>query len=68
VFEDGDIAEREVLEIVPTVKSLTVVSGLAGVFSGFAAYCAGRKTFALGARCTPSGRIGCARESARRGD
>jgi 4-hydroxy 2-oxovalerate aldolase len=38
VLDCGDIAEREVVEVVPTIKSMSVVSGLAGVFSGFAGH------------------------------
>jgi 4-hydroxy 2-oxovalerate aldolase len=31
----GDMAEKEIMPAVPTIKSISVVSGLAGVFSGF---------------------------------
>jgi 4-hydroxy 2-oxovalerate aldolase len=37
LLEAADIAERELMPAPPTVDSLSVVSGLAGVFSGFKA-------------------------------
>lgn len=37
VLEASDIAERELMKKVPSIDSVSVVSGLAGVFSGFAA-------------------------------
>lgn len=36
ILDASDIAEREVMPTVPTIKSESVVSGLSGVFSGFA--------------------------------
>jgi len=36
ILDAGDLAERELMKEIPTIKSLSVVSGLAGVFSGFA--------------------------------
>ena len=38
VLDCGDIAEQHVVEVVPTISSMSVVSGLAGVFSGFTAH------------------------------
>jgi len=35
VLDLGDMAEKEIMPAVPTIKSISVVSGLAGVFSGF---------------------------------
>ena len=39
VLDLGDYAEKEVMEVVPTISSTSVVSGLAGVFSGFLKPC-----------------------------
>jgi 4-hydroxy 2-oxovalerate aldolase len=36
VLDAGDLAERELVEVLPTPKSTSIVGGLAGVFSGFA--------------------------------
>ena len=36
LLDASDFAERELLKEIPTVKSVSIVSGLAGVFSGFA--------------------------------
>ncbi|HYK00415.1 MAG TPA: 4-hydroxy-2-oxovalerate aldolase [Thermoanaerobaculia bacterium] len=36
VLDAADIAERELMPFAPTIKSMSIVSGLAGVFSGFA--------------------------------
>ena len=36
VLDAADIAERELMKNIPSIKSLSVVSGVAGVFSGFA--------------------------------
>jgi len=36
MLDAADLAEREVLPSLPAVRSLSIVSGLAGVFSGFA--------------------------------
>lgn len=36
LLDAGDLAEAELMKIVPSIKSLSIVSGLAGVFSGFA--------------------------------
>lgn len=35
LLDAGDLAERELMKIVPTISSVSVVSGLSGVFSGF---------------------------------
>jgi 4-hydroxy 2-oxovalerate aldolase len=35
ILDAADIAEREIMPLVPIIKSESVVSGLAGVFSGF---------------------------------
>ncbi len=35
VLDAADLAERELMKVVPTTDSVSVVSGLAGVFSGF---------------------------------
>ena len=35
MLDAADIAERELLKVIPSVKSISIVSGLAGVFSGF---------------------------------
>ena len=35
MLDCADLAERELMKIVPTIKSTSIVSGLAGVFSGF---------------------------------
>jgi 4-hydroxy 2-oxovalerate aldolase len=35
ILDAADIAEREIMPVVPVIKSESVVSGLAGVFSGF---------------------------------
>lgn len=34
-LDAADLAERELMKVVPTIKSTSVVSGLSGVFSGF---------------------------------
>ena len=39
VLDLGDFAEKELMEVVPTISSTSVVSGLAGVFSGFLKPC-----------------------------
>jgi len=36
VMDAAEYAEKEILEVIPFVKSTSIVSGLAGVFSGFA--------------------------------
>jgi 4-hydroxy 2-oxovalerate aldolase len=36
VMDAADLAEKEIMEVIPAVKSTSIVSGLAGVFSGFA--------------------------------
>ncbi|MCV9927422.1 4-hydroxy-2-oxovalerate aldolase [Flavobacterium sp. LS1R49] len=36
ILDASDIAEKEIMSIVPTIKSDSIVSGLSGVFSGFA--------------------------------
>lgn len=35
MLDASDIAERELLNEIPSIKSLSIISGLAGVFSGF---------------------------------
>ena len=35
ILDASDIAEREVMKEIPTIKSTSIVSGLSGVFSGF---------------------------------
>lgn len=35
LLDAADMAEKEILEVVPTISSVSVVSGLCGVFSGF---------------------------------
>ena len=35
ILDCADIAETQLMEVIPTIKSVSVVSGLAGVFSGF---------------------------------
>lgn len=39
VLDLGDFAEKELMEVVPTISSVSVASGLAGVFSGFLKPC-----------------------------
>lgn len=36
VLDASDLAERELMKAVPSIKSTSIVSGLSGVFSGFA--------------------------------
>jgi 4-hydroxy 2-oxovalerate aldolase len=36
MLDASDLAERDLLKELPTIKSISIVSGLAGVFSGFA--------------------------------
>ena len=36
ILDAGDVAEKELVEVIPSIKSTSIVSGLAGVFSGFA--------------------------------
>ncbi|MBI5677833.1 MAG: 4-hydroxy-2-oxovalerate aldolase [Planctomycetes bacterium] len=36
VLDAAEIAEEEIIEAIPTIKSISIVSGLSGVFSGFA--------------------------------
>ncbi|MBF0272891.1 MAG: 4-hydroxy-2-oxovalerate aldolase [Magnetococcales bacterium] len=35
ILDAGDLAERELMKVIPTISSLSVISGLSGVFSGF---------------------------------
>lgn len=35
ILDAADIAEKEMIKVIPTIKSESIVSGLAGVFSGF---------------------------------
>ncbi len=35
ILDAADLAEREIIPAIPTIKSTSIVSGLAGVFSGF---------------------------------
>lgn len=36
MLDAGDVAEKELVEVLPSIKSTSIVSGLSGVFSGFA--------------------------------
>lgn len=36
ILDAAEIAEKELMKVVPSIKSVSVISGLAGVFSGFA--------------------------------
>jgi len=36
MLDAADLAEKSILPMIPTIKSISIVSGLAGVFSGFA--------------------------------
>jgi 4-hydroxy 2-oxovalerate aldolase len=36
ILDASDIAEKELMKVIPSINSVSVVSGLAGVFSGFA--------------------------------
>ena len=36
ILDAGDLAEKELLEVIPSIKSISIISGLAGVFSAFA--------------------------------
>ncbi|HEY3328875.1 MAG TPA: 4-hydroxy-2-oxovalerate aldolase [Capsulimonadaceae bacterium] len=36
VLDAADLAEREIMPVVPSIKGISIVSGMAGVFSGFA--------------------------------
>jgi 4-hydroxy 2-oxovalerate aldolase len=36
MLDAADIAEKELMSVIPSIKSISVVSGLSGVFSGFA--------------------------------
>lgn len=36
ILDSSDIAERELIKVIPMTKPVSIVSGLAGVFSGFA--------------------------------
>jgi 4-hydroxy 2-oxovalerate aldolase len=40
MLDAADLAEHQVMPIIPTIKSESIVSGLAGVFSGFAKHVA----------------------------
>lgn len=35
LLDAADVAEKEVMKIIPTISSVSIVSGLSGVFSGF---------------------------------
>ncbi len=35
LLDASDIAEKEIMDVVPSISSLSIVSGLSGVFSGF---------------------------------
>lgn len=35
ILDAGEIAEQELLKVTPSIKGISIVSGLAGVFSGF---------------------------------
>ena len=36
ILDAADLAEKDIMQVIPTVKSISVISGLSGVFSGFA--------------------------------
>lgn len=36
ILDAGNIAEKELMKVIPSIKSTSIVSGLSGVFSGFA--------------------------------
>ena len=36
ILDAADVAEKELMKVIPNTKSVSIVSGLAGVFSGFA--------------------------------
>ena len=36
MLDAADLAEEQLLKVIPSIKSISIVSGLAGVFSGFA--------------------------------
>ena len=36
ILDAADLAEKDIMQIIPTIKSISVISGLSGVFSGFA--------------------------------
>ena len=36
LLDAADLAEREILKVIPAIRTVSIVSGLAGVFSGFA--------------------------------
>ncbi len=38
MLDASDLAEKELLRVIPSITSVSVVSGLAGVFSGFASH------------------------------
>lgn len=38
VLDASDLAERELMQVIPSIRSVSIVSGLAGVFSGFASH------------------------------
>lgn len=35
ILDAGDLAERELMKVIPSISSTSIVSGLSGVFSGF---------------------------------
>jgi 4-hydroxy 2-oxovalerate aldolase len=40
VLDAAEVVEKEIMDVVPSIKSISIVSGLAGVFSGFAKHVA----------------------------
>jgi len=40
ILDAADIAEREIMPLIPVIKSESIISGLAGVFSGFSKHVA----------------------------
>ena len=36
ILDASDIAERDIMPLIPVIKSESIISGLSGVFSGFA--------------------------------
>ena len=38
ILDAGDLAEKELVRVIPSIKSMSIVSGLSGVFSAFAGH------------------------------
>ena len=52
VLDASDVAEKELMRVIPSITSVSVVSGLAGVFSGFAKHVERiSKQYAVDSRC-----------------